>query len=231
MAETKKTLLPKELLKQVKSKEGITECIRCCTCCAKGGPALHLEDKELIETGKLHGKFMYTIREGEPAEDNVKGGLIFTESDVIKIKSKENSDSCLYVDLNHSTCSIYENRPLECRVLKCWDTKEIEAIYNKDRLTRKDIIGHIPGLWEIIEEHQEKCSFAKIKKRLDQNPGELAGDDLNFLLEAVQYDISMRTLLIEKTNTDSNLLLFLLGKPLQDILKKFGFELKKRNQG
>ncbi|MBU2513135.1 YkgJ family cysteine cluster protein [bacterium] len=230
MTKNKNHSYSKTPLEQVKSKEGITDCIRCCTCCAKGGPALHLEDRKLIETGKLHGRFLVTIREGEPAEDNVKGGMIFTNSDIIKIKSKENSDACLYSDLINSSCSIYENRPLECRVLKCWDTKEIENIYNKDRLTRKDIIGHISGLWEIIEEHQEKCSFSKIKCILDQNPGKLEGDALGSLLEAVQYDISIRSLLIEKTDTDPNLLPFLLGNPLQGILKKFGIELKKREK-
>ncbi len=220
-----------ELLSNAKvenPKEGITECTRCCTCCAKGGPALHIEDKELIDSGKLHGKFLFTIRDGEPAEDNVKGGLMFTEGDIIKIKSKEGSDACLYLDIHQSSCAIYNDRPLECRVLRCWDTQEIEEVYEKNRLSRKDLLGHIGGLWDTIEEHQEKCSFKKVKQILDENPKEISGDALKALLEMIQFDISIRELIVEKTNTDANLLPFLFGKPLQEILRKFGIELKRK---
>lgn len=214
------------IIQSARSRTDKSECDRCCTCCAKGGPALHLEDLELINSGKLHGRFLYTIRAGEPAEDNVKGGLIFTDTDIIKIKTKENGDACLFVDFNKGQCSIYENRPLECRALKCWDTREIEAIYTVERLTRKDVVGHIAGLWDLIEEHQEKCSFTDIKQIIDSHPEKLEGDALQSLLEIVQYDISIRKLVLEKTDTDSNLLPFLFGMPLQSILAKFGIQFK-----
>jgi Fe-S-cluster containining protein len=221
-----------ELKKNIKNpaiKERLTECNRCMTCCAKGGPALHVIDKPLIESGQLSGRFLFTIREGEPAEDNVKGGLIHTETDIIKIKSKENSDICIYADLNKNSCSIYDQRPIECRVLKCWDTDEIEKLYDKDRLTRKDIIGHIDGLWDLVEEHQEKCSFLKVKQVLAANPDKIEGDGLAELLEMVQFDISIRALVIEKTDTDESYLSFLFGIPLQRILNKFGIAFKKKD--
>ncbi len=219
----------KKLVRNPSSKENKSECNRCMTCCAKGGPALHQADKHLIESGKLNGRFLYTIRKGEPAQDNVKGGLIHTDTDIIKIKSKETSDICLYADINNSSCSIYNDRPLECRVLKCWDTREIEDLYQKERLTRQDIIGHIEGLSDLVEEHQEKCSFQRIIQLLESNSGKLEGGALSELLEIVQFDISIRKLVVEKTGTDKAYLPFLFGIPLQNILKKLGIELKKRN--
>ncbi len=218
----------KSFIKSAQNKSDQSECKRCCTCCAKGGPALHKDDLDLVKSGKLHGKFLFTIREGEPAEDNVKGGLIQAETDVVKIKSKDGTEACLYADFSNNQCSIYENRPLECKVLKCWDTSEIEALYDKDRLTRKDIIGEIQGLWELVEEHQEKCSFSEVKQIIDENQGKIAGKALEQLLEIVQYDISIRALVLEKTDTDPNLIPFLFGTPMQLILRKLGIEFKQR---
>lgn len=205
-----------------------TTCSRCCTCCAKGGPALHQADKALIENGKLHGRFLFTIRQGEPAEDNIKGGLIWADTDIIKLKSKDNADACIYADFNHKRCSIYADRPLECKVLKCWDTKEIESLYQKERLTRQDVIGKIAGLWDLVAEHQEKCSYTHVRQILEEHPKILEGAALQHLLELVQYDISLRTLVVEKTNTEPNLLLFLFGSPLQTVLRKLGIEFKTR---
>jgi Fe-S-cluster containining protein len=218
----------KSIIKASRSTSEKTECSRCCTCCAKGGPALHTADKSLIENGKIHGRFLFTIRQGEPAADNVKGGLIWAETDIIKIKSKENAEACLYADFNNNQCGIYSDRPLECRVLKCWDTTGIEALYRNDRLTRQDIIGKIAGLWDLIAEHQEKCSYSQVRQILMDHPKILEGNALKQLLEMAQYDISLRALVVEKTITDSNLLLFLFGTPLQTVLRKLGIEFKTR---
>lgn len=221
--------LVKTIIEATKSKNEKTACDRCCTCCAHGGPALHTEDLELIKNGKLHGRFLYTIREGEPAEDNVQGGMIYTDSDIIKIKSKENADACLYADFPNNQCAIYDNRPLECRTLKCWDTKDLEEMYNKNYLTREEIIGKVEGLWELVSEHQEKCSFAKVREIIDNSHGTIEGKAMEELLEIVQYDISIRALVLEKTDTDPNLMHFLFGTPLQTILKKMGIEFKLKN--
>ncbi len=206
------------------SREGISECARCCTCCAKGGPALHKEDKELYTNNSLHGRFLFTIRKGEPAEDNVKGGLIFADTDIIKIKSKTNSSNCLYVDLLKNSCSIYDSRPLECRILKCWDTTDIETIYDKDRLTRKDLLGHIDGLWEIITDHQEECSYDKVRDLIDQNPEKLDKDAARKILEMIQYDATIRPMVLEKGNLDSNMLDFLFVIPIAKALKRLSLE-------
>ncbi|MCG8336751.1 MAG: YkgJ family cysteine cluster protein [Proteobacteria bacterium] len=216
-------------IKSAQNKSDQTECKRCCTCCAKGGPALHKEDLDLIQSGKLHGRFLFTIREGEPAKDNVKGGLAQADTDIIKIKSKDGTDACLYANFTNNQCSIYEDRPIECKTLKCWDTAEIEALYNKNRLTRKDIIGGIQGLWELVEEHQQKCSFSKVKQIIEEAKGKIEGQALKQLLEIVQYDISIRTLVLEKTDTDPNLIPFLFGTPMQSILRKLGIEFKQRS--
>ena len=130
----------------------ISECARCGTCCIKGGPSFHHEDKELIDKGIILSKFLYTIREGELSYDNVKECLLPAASDIIKIKGQKDSWTCAF--FNENECTIYDNRPLECRLLTCWDTREIEKVYSKNRLTRKDLLSAVEGLWDLIEEHQ-----------------------------------------------------------------------------
>lgn len=229
---TKEDMKKDELRKLLKrSKEGITECIRCCTCCAKGGPALHLEDKPLIDSGALHGRFLYTIRKNEPVEDNVQGKMTFAESDIIRIKSKVGSDTCLYADLNNASCSIYEQRPAECRILKCWDTKELEDYYRKDRLTRKDILGHVEGLWETIEEHEKKCSWEEILNIVSKNRNKLGEDAQETLFEMIQYDKAIRDLVVAKANVEPNLLDFLFGLPLEKKLRQMGIEFAAKQTG
>ncbi len=58
---------------------------------------------------------------------------------------------------------IYNDRPLECRALKCWDTRELEQIYAAKRLTRRDLISNVKGLWDLIEDHQVRCDYIKIR--------------------------------------------------------------------
>ncbi|MCP4752849.1 MAG: YkgJ family cysteine cluster protein [Proteobacteria bacterium] len=202
----------------------MTECIRCCTCCAKGGPAFHLEDKHLVEKGIIPTRFLYTIRKGEPAEDNVKGGLTYMDSDIIKIKGKDNSWACIYVDLLNHNCAIYANRPVECRVLKCWDTGDIEAMYSKDRLTRRDLVSGVEGLWELIEDHQERCSYEKVRELLEASGGKLDGNSVNTVSDMVDYDSLLRRMVADKVQTDPNLLDFLLGRPMGIALKQLGLE-------
>ncbi|MCP4754949.1 MAG: hypothetical protein GY866_29075, partial [Proteobacteria bacterium] len=81
----------------------ISDCIRCGKCCSKGGPAFHLQDRELLEKGAIHSRDIYTIRKGEPAHDNVKGGLFPVSTDIIKIKGQEDSWACIFLEMDGNT--------------------------------------------------------------------------------------------------------------------------------
>ncbi|MBT8367361.1 MAG: YkgJ family cysteine cluster protein, partial [Deltaproteobacteria bacterium] len=90
-------------------------CTRCGTCCQKGGPSFHQEDRMLIDKGVIPARCLFTIRRGESAYDNVKGCLMPVDSDIIKIKGKEGTWTCIFFDAHNKGCSIYSHRPLECR--------------------------------------------------------------------------------------------------------------------
>lgn len=206
----------------------ISACIRCGTCCKKGGPSFHHEDKGLIEKGLILSKYLYTTRKGEMSYDNVKGHLIPSTSDIIKIKSRKGSLTCLFFNERENACTIYDKRPLECRVLKCWDTREIESIYAKNRLTRKDLVSKIAGLWDLIDDHQARCSYEKIHRLLKILDGEKKNDALKDILAMIRYDTQVRELSVQKGGLDPEVVDFLFGRAIKETIIMYGFKIEKK---
>jgi Fe-S-cluster containining protein len=208
----------------------IKNCNRCGTCCKKGGPCFHLDDKALIEKGVILSRHLYTIREGELAYDNVMGSLQPVLTDTIKIKGQKDAWTCFFFDSKNNRCKIYENRPVECRVLKCWNTTDIEKIYSTNRLTRKDLIFGVEGLWDLVEDHQRRCSYGKIKEFVKIIKSEKKNDVMKRLVEMIRYDTQLRTLVIRKGGIDPEMLDFLFGRPLTQTIGNYGLKIKSEGQ-
>ena len=223
----------KQGLKQpAKAREGKTDtaCKRCGTCCKKGGPSFHHADKALIEAGVIPSRCLYTIRKGEMAYDNVRQCLEPVRSDIIKIKGKGDSWTCLFFDEAQDACSIYESRPIECRALKCWDTAELEALYARKRLKRKDLIADIEGLWDLIKDHQERCNYDTIHALVKAINSDRAGDSRQKLAELIQFDIEIRKLVVSRGGLDADMLDFLFGRPLHRTLMNFGLRVLQKGK-
>jgi len=176
----------------------------------------------LIEKGMIPSRYLYTIRKGELAHDNIKGCLMPVDSDIIKIKGKEQSWTCIFFDEPAKGCTIYDNRPLECKALKCWDTRELEQIYAKKRLTRKDRIAEVKGLWNLIKDHQARCDFTKIQRLIDDLTGAKKNHAQRKLREIIRYDAEIRKLVVARGGLDAEMLDFLFGRPLTKILSSYG---------
>ena len=196
-----------------------TECDCCGTCCRKGGPSFHRQDRALIEAGTIPSKYLYTIRAGEPVNDNVRGQIIAAESDIIKIKGHAGSWKCFFLDEDRNHCSIYAHRPLECRALKCWDTREIERIYARERLTRRDLLSTIEGLWDLVQDHQRRCNYDTLRTLLAQRP---TAETRRQLSEIMQYDDRLRRLIVAQGQMEREMLDFVFGRPLSETIKLFG---------
>ena len=197
----------------------ISECIRCGTCCKKGGPAFHIEDREIIEKGIIQSRYLFTIRSGEPSYDNIKNRILPAKTDIIKIKGKNNSPACFFFNESEKICKIYESRPIECKALKCWDTSEIESIYSQNRLTRKDILSTVSGLWELIEDHQRRCSYMKIMKIIEATNQDMENLSFEGIVDIINYDVHLRKLVVEKVNIDPEILDFLFGRLLSKTIR------------
>ena len=205
----------------------IDHCQRCGICCQKGGPALHKEDALLIEKGSIPAKSLFTLRKGEMAFDNVRGHAAPLKDEIIKIKGRDGSWVCCYYDTAAQACRIYDSRPLECQVLACWDTADIEKIYAHDRLTRQDLLRSVSGLWEIVQTHERRCAYRKIEKWVPQIK---SGNETAraALCEVVAYDGYLRSLTVTKSGIATALLDFLFGRPLSEtLIKMYNLNVKK----
>jgi len=205
-----------------KTSGQITECARCGICCGKGGPALHDEDRDLVDSGILSLTSLFTIRKGELALDNIGGGLICLPSEIIKIKTHVNSTACIYFDDSNNSCGVYDGRPMECRVLECWNTDAVENLYTRNRLTREDVLENIPWLQELANTHEAECAMDIVKSLVERRE---AGDPdaAPRLGELVRYDLHYRELLVEKGGLPSEMMDFLFGRPLPEIIpRQFG---------
>jgi Fe-S-cluster containining protein len=203
-----------------------SKCIRCGTCCEKGGPGFHQEDRMLIDKGLIPSRCLFTIRQGELAYDNVQRRLMPVESDIIKIKGKADTWTCIFFDEPNKQCSIYDDRPLECRALKCWDTRQLEKMYAGRRLTRDDLISGVEGLWGLIQDHQKRCDYAKIQNLIQDLAGSPKNNARRELGEIIKFDIEMRELVVSKGGMDPEMLDFLFGRPLTKTLPNYGIKVR-----
>jgi Fe-S-cluster containining protein len=206
------------------SEKPIDQCARCGTCCLKGGPALHDEDSGLVESGQIPLASLYTIRQGELARDNVSGGLICLDSEIIKIKNISGEQSCMYYDKALQSCRIYDHRPAECRALECWDNDAIIHMYAQNRLSRRNLLTSIPWVLELIQTHETRCSFTQIHRLISlREKGDPTG--AKGLQVMVNEDAQFRLMLIEKGKIAQDMLDFLLGRPLaHTLLLDFGIK-------
>ncbi len=195
-------------------------CRRCGTCCRKGGPSLHVEDRHLVESGKIPLSALVTIRRGEWVFDGRMGALRRTEREFVRIRGKNDARwSCLYWDEREKGCRIYPDRPIECRALTCWDTGAIEAIYDHPRLTRNDILRHTSSRWlELIDAHEERCDVDRLTKWLELSRADEASRVS--VSETLAFDDELRRLTIERSRIDPDSLPFLFGRPLREMVQQ-----------
>jgi Fe-S-cluster containining protein len=210
----------------------VSQCRRCGTCCAKGGPALHQADREMVDSGKIPLKCLFTIRQGEPAYDNIRRSISPAATDIIKVKGAADNDAtCIFLDQERVGCEIYESRPVECRLLTCWDTRAVMAMYDQERLTRADLLSRLPGLKDLVTEHQERSGYEQVAAwagRIKNDPGDAAA--IEALLHAIRYDHSLRQVAVTRARLDPGLLEFLFGRPLSATIRLFGIKLAKKGE-
>ncbi len=109
-----------------------TSCKQCGICCTKGGPALHSADLDLFRQGLIPYSDLITIRKGEFAYNPVTERLQATQNEIVKLKGSGGEWTCCYYDSKSKGCTIYDNRPMACGVLQCWNPEASLALVEKD---------------------------------------------------------------------------------------------------
>lgn len=192
-------------------------CKRCGDCCRKGGPALHSEDIPLIREGTVPLSAIVTLRKGERAFDQPSEDVVLLDAEILKIKGRDGSWACAFFSPAGNTCGIYTARPAECEVLFCRDTAPLAAMYDKNRLTRADLLPEGHPLLDLIAEHDAKCAPGRMEElaRAAREGDREAGQSLK---EMVVFDMEIRRLVPERTGMSPDMNDFLFGRPLRVLL-------------
>lgn len=202
--------------KSVQSEQN--ECLRCGTCCTSGGPALHSEDLHLVLNGGLPLAQLITIRKGEIAHNPLTNSLQPVKKELVKISGVGREWNCCFFDPEEKGCTIYDKRPKACRALKCWDTKEVEELIEKDTINRLDIISQENPVRQFVIEHDRAFPCPDMMG-LMEGKGEARSVDLE---ELVNKEIDYRTKIVRHFDFSLGEELFHFGRPLFHLLVSSG---------
>ncbi len=217
-------------LAETHAREILPACLMCGECCRQGSPTMHTDDLSLLQEGAIPWDAVYTLRRGEPVHSPFKGELFFLLDERIKIKEKPGTRECLFLDSESNQCTIYENRPLQCRAQACWDSKPAEELKNLPYLTRKDIFGDVELLWDLIVEHERRCAFEKLRQAF-QTLEESRGETIDAVLELLAYEDHFRTFVAEKLNIPASQMDLVFGRSFAFLVQVFGFRVDTEPDG
>ena len=203
-----------------KAEETDALCMACGTCCRKGGPTLHQQDLTLISAGVLPCRALLSLRIGELVHNEIQGGLVPLPAECIKVAGQGASWICTFWQADTSACSIYAQRPAQCRALFCRDNTALLALHAQPRLSRAEVLPLFSPNWSMLAEaHEERCAWHRLAP-LALGPLDSAASQA--LLEAVRFDLAFRELAQERAGVPAEALPLLFGRPLRDLLPDFG---------
>jgi len=178
-----------------------------------------MEDLPLLETGVLPRETLFTIRKGETAWDNIEQRIAAADREMIKIRERDGGKGCIFYEEADRSCSIYLQRPAQCRALKCWDTSDFQKVYSTPRLERRHLLSG--GALSLIAEHEKRCDYDRLEdlvKRLRRDGEDAVQEILNML----RFDFHLRPLASERLGIDDLEMDFLFGSPMIRTIKRYG---------
>ncbi len=203
-------------------------CIKCGECCVKGSPTLEIEDMRLFESGRLGPKDVYTIRKGEIVFDNVHEQSLINDVERIKIRETDAEKSCIFYQKGNRECSIYDDRPVQCRAQECWNPNRQDFSGEGRPLNRKDLFESTGEIWKVIQKHEDECS-QEIFSREIARLGATKGQTVQKIIELLSWDDHVREFIREKIRVGPEVLDLFFGRPLKDFLEYFGLTVDQNN--
>jgi len=195
----------------------------------KGGPALHTEDAALFK-GKnaLDLSLVVTLRAGELAFDQVRGQVLPLEAELLKLRGVGESWTCALYDAKANACGLYETRPAECRALFCQDTSALAAMYDKDRLGRRDLLPKGHGVLAVMAEHERLVQPGRIAPLAAalRTGGQEALDAESELSHMALADQAFRKSLFERAGIASEYHDFFFGRRVETLFMSAGLCLR-----
>ncbi len=205
-------------------------CVQCGECCRMGSPVLHLEDLPLLASGKIPWDRLITLRKGEPARSPFDGRPFVLRGERIKVREKEGVRECVFFNGETGQCSIYAERPIQCRAQACWDPMPARAAAQLPFLLRRHIFEGIDLLLEITAEHEKRCGFSALSdafEKLSRSDGE----NIQEVLGLLSFEEHFRQFVSEKFNIPAQNLELLFGRGFAELTSLFGFRVSVEPDG
>jgi len=206
-----------------------THCIRCGECCLKSSPTLQKEDVPLVTGGRIEKRHLYTIRPGELVVDPVEGGLKITELEIIKVRENKERGGCIFYQEEEKACGIYEDRPVQCVALACWDPEDFFEVYSRPRAQRTDLVED-STLLGLIEAHEERCGYDRLKALVRDIEKEKDAA-VEKILDMLKFDHAMRPFLVKKLDLNPEHIDLMFGRPLIGTIQMFGLRVVRQPDG
>jgi len=193
---------------------------------------LHQEDKKILQAGEIGYQHLVTIRPGETAFNPLTAQLEPVSHELVKVGGRGQDWACLFFRaVPGASCGIYRQRPLECRLLKCWDTAELAAVVGKNTISRADIIKPADPLLRFIAIHEQQCSCRRLNELLAALPEAAAGAAaasgiLAGLTGLARRDLALRAQARAELGLSIAVELFVFGRPLFIILQSHGLAVR-----
>jgi Fe-S-cluster containining protein len=212
------------------TREVLPVCVRCGDCCRKGSPTLMREDLERVREGNIPWEQLVTLRPGEPVRSPFTGSLFHLQEERIKIREREGSRACFFLDEETGLCTRYEDRPAQCRVQVCWDPEPARALEERPHLTRRDLFRDVEDLVRLFDEHDRRCSFTLLREAFEAL-SETKGERVDPVIEILAFDDHIRSFVVERFEVFSETLDLLFGRSLSRLARLFGFRVEASPDG
>jgi len=206
-------------------------CIRCGECCRRSTPSLHPEDVDLLQQGVILPGQLYTLRKGELVNFNLAGRLARLPVELIKVKQQQGTTQCIFYQADRGRCAIYQHRPLQCRVQACWDPGQLERLWQRRKLSRRDLFQQNREVLNLLQSHEERCGVEQLYlacQRFRETGGRQGGEQLLAMLQA---DAHWRASFAESLPQRAAEMDFLFGRPLMELIKVFSLEAADGSEG
>ena len=197
---------------------GRRACLGCGTCCRRSSPTLYAADHQRICPEGLHKKQLYTLRPGERVSSIRQGRSMLLEQEMIKVAERPGS-GCVY--LRENKCSVYSNRPHQCRCLQCWSGRHAGQDQDQRRLNRATIYAGDQTALALIREYDIKLPAREITRDLEAAvEGEVPARER--LLAYLELDHRLRLGISARYGYDQEELPLLLGRPVREVMGLYG---------
>ncbi|MBN1610211.1 MAG: YkgJ family cysteine cluster protein [Polyangiaceae bacterium] len=205
-------------------------CVRCGVCCEQGGPALALEDIDLVRREQIQWPALMTVRVGEPVRSNAGSQVFLLPEEKIKIREQPGGKACVLYSQETKSCSIQQAKPLECRMQACWDAQAMNERSPGRALTRQSLFAGVEPLLELIAEHERRCPFTEFWSALEAL-GRSNDTDVDRVLAMLAFDEHIRVFAHERLGIPEQAMDLIFSRCLSERVHLFGLQVKKEHDG